>query len=94
VEHYFGSLNKKNFACEAAELKAELNMFPPSSPLAACPLSSRLHAANLMVDGDNRLRVVDHQDARMGPVTTIWFFLLDGDPNAFVAELRAYRLFC
>jgi len=48
-----------------------------------------------MVDRNNRLRVVDHQDARMGPVTyDLVSFLLDRRtaPPSF-AELRAYRLF-
>ena len=47
-----------------------------------------------MVDQDNRLRIVDHQDARMGPVTyDLVSFLLDRrtEPPS-LAELRAYRL--
>jgi aminoglycoside/choline kinase family phosphotransferase len=97
VEHYFGSLRREKLRhTEAAELKAELNDI--SAELAARPrvLCHRdFHAANLMVDGDNRLRVVDHQDARMGPVTyDLVSFLLDrrSEPPS-LAELRAYRLF-
>jgi aminoglycoside/choline kinase family phosphotransferase len=97
VEHYFGSLrNEKLRHAEAAELKAELN--DVSAELAARPrvLCHRdFHAANLMVDGENRLRIVDHQDARMGPVTyDLVSFLLDrrSEPPS-LAELRAYRLF-
>jgi N-acetylmuramate 1-kinase len=97
VEHYFGSLRKESLRhAEAAELKAELNDI--SAELAARPrvLCHRdFHAANLMVDGSNRLRVVDHQDARMGPVTyDLVSFLLDrrSEPPS-LAELRAYRLF-
>jgi aminoglycoside/choline kinase family phosphotransferase len=97
VEHYFGSLRGETLRhAEAAELKAELN--DVSAELAARPrvLCHRdFHAANLMVDGDNRLRVVDHQDARMGPVTyDLVSFLLDRrtEPPS-LAELRAYRLF-
>jgi N-acetylmuramate 1-kinase len=96
VEHYFGSLRNETLRhSEAAELKAELN--DVSAELAARPrvLCHRdFHAANLMVDADNRLRVVDHQDARMGPVTyDLVSFLLDrrSEPPSF-AELRAYRL--
>jgi hypothetical protein len=48
-----------------------------------------------MVDSQRRLRIVDHQDARMGPVTyDLVSFLLDrrlAPPS--LAELRAYRLF-
>lgn len=97
VEHYFGSLKGEKLRHgEAAELKAELNDI--SAELAARPrvLCHRdFHAANLMVDGDDRLRIVDHQDARMGPVTyDLVSFLLDrrSEPPS-LAELRAYRLF-
>jgi aminoglycoside/choline kinase family phosphotransferase len=97
VEHYFGSLRGETLRhAEAAELKAELNDI--SAELAARPrvLCHRdFHAANLMVDGNDRLRVVDHQDARMGPVTyDLVSFLLDRrtEPPS-LAELRAYRLF-
>lgn len=97
VEHYFGSLRKETLRHgEVAELKAELNDI--SAELSARPrvLCHRdFHAANLMVDSHNQLRVVDHQDARMGPVTyDLVSFLLDRRtaPPSF-AELRAYRLF-
>lgn len=97
VEHFFGSLRAEKLRhAEAAELKAELN--DVAAELAARPrvLCHRdFHAANLMVDKSNRLRVVDHQDARMGPVTyDLVSFLLDRrcDPPS-LAELRAYRLF-
>ncbi|MDQ5844383.1 MAG: phosphotransferase [Acidobacteriota bacterium] len=97
VEHYFGSLRHENLRHgETAELKAELN--DVSAELSARPrvLCHRdFHAANLMVDSYDRLRVVDHQDARMGPVTyDLVSFLLDrrSEPPS-LAELRAYRLF-
>lgn len=97
VEHYFGSLRSESLRhAEVAELKAELNDI--SAELAARPrvLCHRdFHAANLMVDNSNRLRIVDHQDARMGPVTyDLVSFLLDrrSEPPS-LAELRAYRLF-
>jgi aminoglycoside/choline kinase family phosphotransferase len=97
VEHYFGSLRSETLRHpEAAELKAELNDI--AAELAARPrvLCHRdFHAANLMVDENDRLRVVDHQDARMGPVTyDLVSFLLDRRPEPpSLAELRAYRLF-
>lgn len=97
LEHYFGSLRHETLRhAEAAELKAELNDI--AAELAARPrvLCHRdFHAANLMVDGNGRLRVVDHQDARMGPVTyDLVSFLLDrrAEPPS-LAELRTYRLF-
>ena len=96
IEHYFTSLRRETLRhAEIAELKAELN--DVASELAGRPrvLCHRdFHAANLMVDPDNRLRVVDHQDARMGPVTyDLVSFLLDrrAEPPS-LAELRAYRL--
>jgi aminoglycoside/choline kinase family phosphotransferase len=97
VEHYFGSLRSEQLRhAEAAELKAELNDI--CAELAGRPrvLCHRdFHAANLMVDDNDRLRVVDHQDARMGPVTyDLVSFLLDRRPELpSLAEMRAYRLF-
>jgi aminoglycoside/choline kinase family phosphotransferase len=71
VEHYFGSLRQETLRHgESAELKAELNDL--SAELAAVPrvLCHRdFHAANLMVDHKKHLRVIDHQDARMGPAS-------------------------
>src|SRR5438552_11553124 len=96
VEHYFGSLRNETLRhAEAAELKAELN--DVAAELSARPrvLCHRdFHAANLMIDDHNRLRVIDHQDARMGPVTyDLVSFLLDRrSPPPSLAELRAYRL--
>jgi len=96
VEHYFRSLRREVLRhSEAAELKAELNDI--AAELAAVPrvLCHRdFHAANLMVDARKRLRVVDHQDARMGPATyDLVSFLLDRQPAPpSLAKLRAYRL--
>jgi hypothetical protein len=96
VEHYFNSYRKETLRhSEVAELKAELN--DVAAELAAAPrvLCHRdFHGANLMVDAANRLRVVDHQDARMGPATyDLVSFLLDRQPcPPSLAELRDYRL--
>lgn len=96
-EHYFGSLRgEKLKAGEAAELKAELNDL--AIELAAAPrvLCHRdFHAANLMIDSMGRMRVVDHQDARMGPASyDLVSFLLDRQPcPPSLAELRHHRLF-
>src|SRR5262245_30214314 len=68
-DHYFGSLRSENLRhAEVAELKAELNDI--AAELASVPrvLCHRdYHASNLMIDSKKRLRIVDHQDARMGP---------------------------
>src|SRR5678815_4631178 len=96
-DHYFGSLREENLRhAEVAELKAELN--DVAAELAAAPrvLCHRdFHTANLMLDGNNQLRVVDHQDARMGPASyDLVSLLLDRQPTPpSLAELRGCRLF-
>lgn len=71
VEHYFRSLRREKLKrSEMAELKTELNDI-------AAELSGRprvlchrdYHSANLMIDRDNKIRIVDYQDARMGPTS-------------------------
>jgi len=97
MEHYFGSLRQEQLRhAEAAELKAELN--DVAAELAAVPrvLCHRdYHASNLMIDRRNNLRIVDHQDARMGPASyDLVSFLLDRQPcPPSLAQLRDYRLF-
>jgi aminoglycoside/choline kinase family phosphotransferase len=96
-EHYFGSLRRERLRhAEVAELKVELNDI--AAELAAAPrvLCHRdYHASNLMIDSKKRIRVVDHQDARMGPASyDLVSFLLDRQPCLpSLAELRAHRLF-
>jgi aminoglycoside/choline kinase family phosphotransferase len=96
-DHYFGSLRGETLRhAEIAELKAELN--DVAAELAAVPrvLCHRdYHASNLMIDNRKRIRIVDHQDARMGPASyDLVSFLLDRQPcPPSLAELRAHRLF-
>jgi aminoglycoside/choline kinase family phosphotransferase len=96
-EHYFGSLRGEKMSHgEAAELKAEMNDI--AAELSARPrvLCHRdFHASNLMVDTKNRLRIIDHQDARMGPASyDLVTLLLDRQPALpSLAEIRAHRLF-
>ena len=96
-DHYFGSLRGETLRhAEVAELKAELNDI--AAELAAVPrvLCHRdYHASNLMIDNRKRIRIVDHQDARMGPSSyDLVSFLLDRQPcPPSLAELRAHRLF-
>lgn len=70
-DHFFGSLHQKQFPSRQEEaIKNELQAI--ASELAARPrtLTHRdYHGMNLMVDGQGRLRIIDHQDARMGPAT-------------------------
>jgi aminoglycoside/choline kinase family phosphotransferase len=97
MDHYFGSLRGEKLSHgEAAELKAEMNDI--SAELAARPrvLCHRdYHAANLILDDKNRLRVIDYQDARLGPASyDLVSLLLDRqhEPPS-LAEIRAHRLY-
>src|ERR1044072_2729923 len=96
-EHYFESYRKETLShAETAELKAELNDI--AAELAALPrvLCHRdYHAANLMLDRSGHVRVVDHQDARMGPASyDLVSLLTDRQPTTpSLGEVRAHRLF-
>ncbi|MDQ3820163.1 MAG: phosphotransferase, partial [Acidobacteriota bacterium] len=96
-EHYFVSLRgEKMTHGEAAELKAEMN--DVAAELSARPrvLCHRdFHASNLMVDSKGKLRIIDHQDARMGPASyDLVTLLLDRQPAPpSLAEVRAHRLY-
>jgi aminoglycoside/choline kinase family phosphotransferase len=96
-DHYFGSLRQEKLRhAETAELKMELNDI--AAELASVPrvLCHRdYHASNLMIDSKHRLRVIDHQDARMGPASyDLVSFLLDRQSCLpTLAELRGHRLF-
>jgi N-acetylmuramate 1-kinase len=96
-EHYFGSLRGETLRHgEAAELKVELNDI--AAELAACPrvLCHRdYHSANLLVDKHGHVRIVDHQDARMGPASyDLVSLLMDRQPEPpSLAEVRGHRLF-
>jgi N-acetylmuramate 1-kinase len=96
-EHYFGSYRKESLTHgQTAELKVELNDI--AAELAACPrvLCHRdYHTANLMVDKRGAIRLVDHQDARMGPASyDLVSLLMDRQPAPpSLAEVRAHRLF-
>ena len=96
-EHYFGSLRREQLSHgEAAELKVEMNDI--AADLAARPrvLCHRdFHSANLIVDKKDQLRIIDYQDARMGPTSyDLVSLLLDRQLEMpSLAELRAHRLF-
>ena len=96
-EHYFVSYRKEELSHgQTAELKAELNDI--AAELSAVPrvLCHRdYHTANLMLDKAGKVRIVDHQDARMGPASyDLVSLLLDRQPaTPSLAEVRAHRLF-
>ncbi|MDX2045043.1 MAG: phosphotransferase [Acidobacteriota bacterium] len=70
-DHFFGSYRQHQFSDgESAAIKRDLQSI--AAELAARPraLTHRdYHAMNLMVDATGNLRIIDHQDARMGPAT-------------------------
>ena len=97
LEHYFKSLRRETLPNgEFKELRAELN--DVAAELASRPrvLCHRdYHAMNLMVDPKGRLRIVDYQDARMGPASyDLVSLLLDRQLTPpSLAEIRERRLF-
>jgi aminoglycoside/choline kinase family phosphotransferase len=96
-EHYFGSYRKETLTHgQGAELKVELNDI--AADLAARPrvLCHRdYHSFNLILDKRQKIRIIDHQDARMGPATyDLVSLLLDRVTCApSPAAVRAHRLF-
>jgi aminoglycoside/choline kinase family phosphotransferase len=70
-DHFFGSYRQHQFTdSETEAIKQDLQSI--SAELSARPraLTHRdYHAMNLMVDAGGELRIIDHQDARMGPAT-------------------------
>ncbi len=97
MEHYFRSYRRERLShADEAELRAELN--DVASELAARPrvLCHRdFHSSNLIVDQKDRLRIIDHQDARMGPASyDLVSLLLDRVTSIpSLAEIRQRRLF-
>jgi aminoglycoside/choline kinase family phosphotransferase len=96
LEHYFKSLRGESLSHgEEAQLRAELN--DVSAELAARPrvLCHRdFHSSNLMVDAKGRIRIIDYQDARMGPASyDLVSLLLDRRTTPPpLAEVRERRL--
>jgi N-acetylmuramate 1-kinase len=78
--HYFGTLHKRPLEGKSdAALSAEFLAVSKELESRASVLCHRdFHAANLMIDGDGRLRIIDHQDARIGsPAYDLVSLLLD-----------------
>lgn len=68
--HYFETLrNQKLSAADDAALNVEFTELSKELETRARVLCHRdFHSANLMLDRQNRLRIIDHQDARIGSV--------------------------
>ncbi|MEO7674040.1 MAG: phosphotransferase [Pyrinomonadaceae bacterium] len=97
--HYFTTFKKQPLSPEVdAKLTAEFTELSQELETKAKILCHRdFHAANLMIDGDENLRIIDHQDARLGSVAyDLVSFLLDRvtePPSAeWLAEKRSHFL--
>jgi aminoglycoside/choline kinase family phosphotransferase len=69
TKHYFDSLRGGGILSETerADLKIELDAVAKELEKRIAVLTHRdFHTANLMIDHENRLQIIDHQDARMG----------------------------
>ncbi len=68
--HYFKSLKKQKLSQNTEKhLQQEFSMLASELETRAKVLCHRdFHAANVMVDTANKLRIIDHQDARIGSV--------------------------
>lgn len=70
-DHFFSSYRHENLSDEeTAAIKSELTAIAEELSSRPRVLTHRdYHAMNLMVDHSGNLRIIDHQDARMGPAT-------------------------
>jgi N-acetylmuramate 1-kinase len=97
--HYFTTFKKQPLLADVdAALTAEFTELSRELETKAKVLCHRdFHAANLMIDRDENLRIIDHQDARIGSVAyDLVSFLLDRvtePPTAeWLAEKRRFFL--
>lgn len=97
LEHYFKSLRREELKhSEEKELRAELNDVSAELAAKSRVLCHRdFHSSNLMIDRKGRLRMVDYQDARIGPASyDLVSLLLDRQTTLpSLAEIRERRLF-
>lgn len=98
-EHYFTSLKKQPLSdVEETNLRSEFTELARELETHAKVLTHRdFHAANLMLDGENRLHIIDHQDARIGAASyDLVSLLLDRvtvlPTPEWLAEKRAFFL--
>jgi N-acetylmuramate 1-kinase len=70
-DHFFSSLRQRQFGAEEADaIKLDLQAIAAELAARRRALTHRdYHGMNLMVDSAGALRIIDHQDARMGPAT-------------------------
>ncbi len=98
-EHYFTTYKQAPLAeDESSAIDAEFQTIATELESCANVLCHRdFHAANLMIDGCGHMRIIDHQDARIGsPAYDLVSLLLDRitEPPSreWLAEKRAYFL--
>jgi aminoglycoside/choline kinase family phosphotransferase len=95
--HYFGSLRREPVPADGdTALNEELRSIAVDLASRTRTLCHRdYHVANLMVDMQDRLRVVDYQDARMGPASYDLVSLLLDRQTAPppLAEMQDWRRF-
>ena len=98
-EHYFGTFLNKSLSTEDdARLSAEFHELAVDLESYASVLCHRdFHLANLMIDDNKQMRIIDHQDARIGsPAYDLVSLLLDRITELpspeWLADKRAYFL--
>lgn len=98
-EHYFTTYLKKPLSEEDDQrLSAEFEQLANELEGCASVLCHRdFHAANLMLDGNDKMRIIDHQDARIGSTTYDLVSLLldritEPPSREWLAEKRRYFL--
>lgn len=98
-EHYFTTFRKAPLsAADNAALVSEFEELVEELESCATVLCHRdFHAANLMIDKAGQMRIIDHQDARIGsPTYDLVSLLLDRitepPPREWLAEKRRYFL--
>lgn len=99
TKHYFTSLRGETLSeTDAANLKIELDAVARELHARPRVLTHRdFHAANLMLDQNGDLRIIDHQDARLGAASYDLVSLLldriDEPPSAtWIAEKQRFFL--
>jgi N-acetylmuramate 1-kinase len=97
--HYFESLQKQPLSDkENSALTEEFISLAKELETRAEVLCHRdFHAANLMIDRENRLRIIDHQDARIGAasydlVSLLLDRVLDAPSENWLAEKKRFFL--
>jgi N-acetylmuramate 1-kinase len=97
--HYFESLQKSKLSdAEDAALTNEFIEISRELESRASVLCHRdFHAANLMIDRENQLRIIDHQDARIGAASYDLVSLLldrisEPPPVVWIREKRLFFL--